>query len=269
MYDRRMRDTVRYKDGEKFQDLHLPDHAGRLPRRLPRLSARPRPAGRPRPLRLRQHVGQPRVLLARLPGRREVRQGRGPGPDPQGRRQPGLVRVPAGPRGAGRRIASSSSSPRRWSMRRSPLRRPRPGPGAQQPGRDRQPDRLPRAAVGRARGDDPHRPAQLSLRGSVRRHRGRRASASGLPDFSPEEATRDPRRRARLRRRPPARDHPFGDARRAQLPQGRAAADHARRQAEGLVPRARSGPRRPPGRSGAPPTARSTCAPTPRTCRRA
>ena len=51
---------------ERREDRRLPhpDHARRLPRRLPRLPARPRPAGRARPLAVRLHVGQPRVLVA-------------------------------------------------------------------------------------------------------------------------------------------------------------------------------------------------------------
>ena len=48
--------------------LPHPDDARRLSRRLSRVSARPGSAGRPRPLAVRAHVGQPRVFLARLAG---------------------------------------------------------------------------------------------------------------------------------------------------------------------------------------------------------
>ena len=59
MYDRRLRDIVRYEHGEKIRDFHIPDRCRRLPGRLSRLSARSRSAGRARPLAVCLHVGQP------------------------------------------------------------------------------------------------------------------------------------------------------------------------------------------------------------------
>ena len=63
MYDRRLRDVVRYPHGEKITDFHVPDDGRGLPRALPRLPRGPGPPGRPRALAVRLRVGQPRVLV--------------------------------------------------------------------------------------------------------------------------------------------------------------------------------------------------------------
>ena len=47
---------------------------------------------------VRRHLGQPRVLLAGLAEHRQGGRLRAAGPDRQGRRQPGVVRIPAGAR---------------------------------------------------------------------------------------------------------------------------------------------------------------------------
>ena len=225
MYDRRLRDIVRYADGEKIHDFHIPTDARRLPRRLPRLPARPRPPGRPRPLGLRQHVGQPRVLLARLPGHRRssarTRSGARPARSPPTRPGSNTSRrasKPGGHPGALRRA-------RRSSTRRSPhFDDARPRPGAQQPRRHRQPDRLPRPAVRPPRRAHPHRPAQLPLGGPVRPRRrptpfgARRTSPSSCPRRCTEILDAG---RAYNGGQPPATIR-MGDKDDRQLPQGRA-----------------------------------------------
>ena len=73
MYDRRIRDIVRYQHGEKIEDFHIPTDGRRLPRGLSRLSARSGSAGCPRALAIRLYVGQPRIQLAGLAGPAEIR----------------------------------------------------------------------------------------------------------------------------------------------------------------------------------------------------
>ena len=74
-----------------------------LPHGVPRLSHRPRPAGRARPLAVRSGVGQPRVLVAGIPGHPGVRRRAAPRADQEGRGQPGVVGIPAGACRAARR----------------------------------------------------------------------------------------------------------------------------------------------------------------------
>ena len=85
----------------------------------------------------------------------------------------------------------------------------------------------------------------------------------------PEDADADARRRARLQRRQSAGGDRASTTRTSPNPQqGRAAADHPRSRAEGLVQGPAAAARRRPGRSGAIRWARSTRAPIRRTCRR-
>ena len=94
---RRLRDVVRYPAGRA--DCRLPCAGGprRLPHRLSRLSDRPRSAGRAGALAVRARLGQSRILLAGLADPAGV-QRRGPArADQEDRRQPGLVRISAGP----------------------------------------------------------------------------------------------------------------------------------------------------------------------------
>ncbi len=75
----------------QVQQLPLPADARGLSGRLQRLSGRPRPAGCPRPLAIRRHVGQPRILVA---GMAEHPAGRRPAAaraKHQGRRESGVV----------------------------------------------------------------------------------------------------------------------------------------------------------------------------------
>ena len=96
-YDRTIYDVGRIPDGEKVGNFHIPPDRRRLSRRLSRLSRRSGPAGCPRPLAVRGDVGQSRILLAGLAEHPEGAAGSSaPGADPQGRRQPGLVRISAG-----------------------------------------------------------------------------------------------------------------------------------------------------------------------------
>ncbi len=66
MYDRRIRDIVRYPHGEKIRDFHIPTTVEDYRAIYRAYLQRSRPARRARPVALCQHVGQPRVQLARL-----------------------------------------------------------------------------------------------------------------------------------------------------------------------------------------------------------
>ena len=90
-----------------------------LPHGVPRLSHRPRPAGRARPLAVRSGVGQPRVLVAGIPGHPGVRRRAAPRADEEGRGQPGVVGIPAGARRAARREHATASRRPRSRTRRS------------------------------------------------------------------------------------------------------------------------------------------------------
>ncbi len=92
-----------------------------------------------------------------------------------------------------------------------------------------------------------------------------------FPRDDPAGGGRDPRRRPQLRPAASRRPRIRSATTRSRSPTSwreRPAQTHSRRAAEGLVPRAACRPRRPPGRSGATPSRRWTCAPIRRTCRR-
>jgi alkaline phosphatase D len=67
MYDRRLRDIVRYEHGEKISDFHIPTTLDDY-RAVYRAYLRDPDLQDARALAFCQHVGQPRVLLARLAG---------------------------------------------------------------------------------------------------------------------------------------------------------------------------------------------------------
>ncbi len=66
IYDRRLRDVVRYPHGQKIEDLHVPTTLEDYRAVYKGYAARSRHSRRARPLAIRQHVGQPRVQLAWL-----------------------------------------------------------------------------------------------------------------------------------------------------------------------------------------------------------
>ncbi len=117
---RRLRELVRYPNGEKMGDFHLPTDLDDYRTAYRGLSDRSRPAGRARALAVRLRLGQSRILLAGLAKPAAVRQ-RGPaGADEEGGGQPGLVRISArpGPPAGGLR-AGPSSTGRGSATRRS------------------------------------------------------------------------------------------------------------------------------------------------------
>ena len=72
MYDRRVRDLVRYENGEKIDDFHIPTTLADYRAVYRGLSKRSRFAGCARALAVRQHVGQPRIQLAGIPGLADI-----------------------------------------------------------------------------------------------------------------------------------------------------------------------------------------------------
>ena len=272
-YDRRLRDVVRYPHGEKIRDFHVPADARRLSRALPRLPARPRPAGRARPLAVRADVGQPRVLAgegwqslqnfeARATSRRRRARSR--------RTRPGSNTSRRACATARRLDSSASIRPEVTRRADRAVRRPRASARSRTISPRSTASSLPRASLRPPPRPDHHRPAQLSRpRMPTSRPEARPALEHDFPDFVPAGGDGDPRRRPRLRqRRQPAGDDPPSASRSC-----RTSAQHCRpvdagRTAEGLVSRPAARARGPPGRSGAIRWARSTGAPIRRTSRR-
>ena len=96
MYDRRMRDIVRYPHGEKIRDFHIPTTVEDYRAVYRAYLQRSRSSGCARALALRQHVGQPRVQLDGLAIAAKIRREESAGADPQSGGQPGVLRIPAG-----------------------------------------------------------------------------------------------------------------------------------------------------------------------------
>ena len=172
---RRLRPLFKYPDGDKFKRLPPARDARGLPHGVPRLPHRPRSAGRARALAVRCGVGQPRVLVAGIPGHPGVRRRAAPRADQESRGQPGVVGIPAGACRAARREQGSLRSPRGQGHADHRVRRERLRARRRQRRRRRQPDYLPRVPLRPQRRADPHRQPLVQdrrpgrLRGVTRR----------------------------------------------------------------------------------------------------
>ncbi len=179
-YDRTIYEVARIPDGLKGRQLPLPADRRWLPGHLQRLSRRSRPPGRARALAVRRHLGQPRILVARLAEHPEGRQGAAR-PEHQGRRQPGMVGISAIALQEGQRtLARKLRSARGDECRNRKVGRERPWRRAKQPGRDQQPDRLPLLSLRQTPRPHHHRSAQLSQRRPVQRPGGRKLGGDGV-----------------------------------------------------------------------------------------
>ena len=241
MYDRRIRDIVRYEHGEKIEDFHIPttvdDYRAVYRAYLHDPDLQDARARWPFVSMWDNHefswLGW--QGFQKFDGKNAARA------DPQGGRQSGLVRIPAGANGEAERRHRSIDSIRRKVVDAPITQFDDHGLG-QEPNNltaIRQPQGLSRAALGTQRRSDHHRSAQLSLGGADRPRRSRTSFTSkDFPRIRPAGGAGDPRRRPRLQRRPSAgQSIRFGENRGPELPQRRAAADDSRRRAESVVPR--------------------------------
>ena len=105
MYDRRLRDIVRYPTARRSRDFHVPTTSTTTaPLYRAYLHDPDLQDARARWPFVRD-VGQPRVLAGGLAVPAELRRQDAPGADAEGRGQPGVVRVPAGARRQARRAS--------------------------------------------------------------------------------------------------------------------------------------------------------------------
>ena len=118
-YDRTIYEVCAHPRWRQGRQLPHPADRRRLSRHLQRLSRRSRPPGRARALAVRRHLGQPRILVAGLAEHRQGGGDRAAGPDRQGRREPGLVRIPPRACHGAERIARDVRPARREGMCRS------------------------------------------------------------------------------------------------------------------------------------------------------
>ena len=191
MYDRRMRDIVRYPDGEKIRDFHIPTTVEGYRAVYRGYLQRPRFAGRTGALAVRQHVGQPRIQLAGLAIAAEFRTENAAGADAQSGGQPGILRISTRTHGEARA---------RTSLERFDPPHVVDAPIAKfdDHGIGHEPNnltaiaslhRLPRDSLGKQCGADRHRSAQLPLGGS-RGHGMKRQPllSDDFPEFTAEES---------------------------------------------------------------------------------
>ncbi len=191
-YDRRIRDVVRYP-GRREGAARLP-HSGDASSDYRALYRAYLQDPDLQDARARwpfvRHVGQPRILLAGLAVVPALRR---PSARPAqtlkvAANQAWFEYQPARVAQAERASLERFDAPAVTDAPDRALRRPRPGPGAEQPRRDRQPHRLPRAALRPPPRPDHHRPAQLPLRGADRAgRRPTRSRATTSPSLFPEE----------------------------------------------------------------------------------
>ena len=184
---RRVRPLFKYPDGDKFGRLPPARDARGLPHGVPRRTYRPRPAGRARPLAVRSGVGQPRVLVAGIPGHPGVRRQAAPRADQEGRGQPGVVGIPAGACRAARREQAIAS--KRPAVKDAPdheFDENGFGLGADNLRGRREPHHLPRVPLRPQRRADPHRQPLVQ----DRRRRRLRGGAGRISEFIDEDAAR-------------------------------------------------------------------------------
>ena len=237
MYDRRMRDIVRYAHGEKIEDFHVPttvddyravyrgylhdpdlqDARARWPfvcmwdnhefswlgwQALQKFDGENRPAQT-------QKVAANQAFFEYQPARISKSGG------------PSLEQL----RSAARQRCADHA-----------IRRSRPRPGAEQPHGDRQPHGLSRAALGTQRRSDHHGPAQLSIRGADRRAEAK-AFSSTTSRVHPGRGDGNPGCGTRLQQRKPPASIRFGGTT-SPISARTADADDSGRRAEGVVSRA-------------------------------
>jgi hypothetical protein len=152
-----VRPLFKYPQGDKVGKYHIPATLADYRTYLPCLPHGPRPAGRARPLAVRAGVGQPRVLVAGIPGHPGVRRQAATRADEEGRGQPGVVGIPAGACLETRQEQGSLRSARGQGHAHHRVRRERLRPRRGQRGGGREPDYLPRVPLRPQCRADPHR----------------------------------------------------------------------------------------------------------------
>ena len=199
MYDRRIRDIVRYPHGEKIRDFHIPTTVDDY-RAV---------------YRAYLHDPDLQDARARWPfvnmwdnhefswlgwqSLQKIRRKNAPGADAQSRRQPGVLRISAGADGTNRAGRRSIASIRRtWSMRRLHALTSMAWARTEQSCRHRQPQGLPRVALGSQCRADHHRPAQLSLRRAYRPREANRLLERRLSRIDAGRSDGNPGRRPYL-----------------------------------------------------------------------
>ena len=237
MYDRRLRDIVRYPHGEKIRDFHIPTNVDDY-RAV---------------YRAYLHDPDLQDARARWPfvnmwdnhefswlGWQGLQKFEGKTRPAQTRKvaanQAFFEYQPARMFETERPVARALRCRRTWSMRRSRISTSTAWAGAEQSGRDRTASGLSRDALGPQRRADHHRPAQLSLgRADGSAGSQRRFPSDDFPEFIPEEAMEIlDAGRAYNGGNPPATIR-YGERRDSELPQRRPAANDSRRGTEGLV----------------------------------